>query len=46
MSTTVGYTYHSELFRDQILACTDVDQLDAWLRRAATATSADQVVNP
>jgi hypothetical protein len=91
MTTTVGYKYHSELFRtlaaeaeergaalgeargvalgeargegravltvleargvtvptdvrDQVLACTDLTQLDAWLRRAATATTADEVI--
>jgi len=30
--------------REQILACTDVEQLDLWLRRAITATTADEVV--
>ena len=30
--------------REQILACTDVEQLDLWLRRAVTATSAEDVV--
>ena len=34
-----------EAIRDQILACTDLDQLDAWLRRAVTAATADEVVN-
>lgn len=28
---------------DRILACTDLDQLDMWLRRAATATYIDDV---
>jgi hypothetical protein len=83
MTTTVGYQYHSELFRklaaehealgeargeargegqavltvldargvevpaavrEQILACTDMAQLDIWLRRAATATAAADVI--
>jgi hypothetical protein len=30
--------------REQILACTDVAQLDVWLRRAVTATTADAVI--
>jgi hypothetical protein len=30
--------------REQILACTDLDQLDTWLRRAGTATTADDVL--
>ncbi|WP_433366439.1 hypothetical protein ACQPZX_37735 [Actinoplanes sp. CA-142083] len=30
--------------RDQIMACTDIDQLATWLRRAVTATTADDVV--
>jgi len=30
--------------REQILACTDHDVLDTWLRRAVTATSAEDVV--
>jgi hypothetical protein len=34
-----------EAIRDRILACTDLDQLDVWLRRAATATT-DEVINP
>jgi hypothetical protein len=34
----------SHAVRDQILACTDLDQLDIWLRRAATAASAEDVV--
>lgn len=29
--------------REQILACTDLAQLDVWLRRAVTATTADDV---
>ena len=32
--------------REQILACTDLAQLDTWLRRAVTATTADEVVRP
>jgi hypothetical protein len=32
--------------RDQILACTDFDVLDTWLRRAATASSVEDVVRP
>jgi hypothetical protein len=83
MTTTVGYQYHSQLFRElaaqheevgeargeargegravltvleargvpvpaavreQVLACTDLAQLDTWLRRAATATTADEVI--
>jgi hypothetical protein len=35
-----------EAVREQILACTDLDQLDAWLRRAIVATSADDVIRP
>ena len=31
--------------REQILACTEHDQLDAWLRRAAFATAAEDVVS-
>ncbi|MBL7500120.1 hypothetical protein I6A84_06835 [Frankia sp. CNm7] len=30
--------------REQILSCTDLDQLDAWLRRAVTATTIDEVL--
>ena len=30
--------------REQILACTDLGQLDTWLRRAVTATTADDVI--
>jgi hypothetical protein len=30
--------------REQILACTDLAQLDTWLRRAVTATTADDVI--
>ena len=33
-----------DAIRDQILACTDLTQLDTWLRRAVTATTADGVV--
>ncbi|MDT3440889.1 MULTISPECIES: hypothetical protein [unclassified Pseudofrankia] len=32
--------------REQILACTDLDQLDTWLRRAGTATTIDDVIQP
>jgi hypothetical protein len=34
----------SDEARALILACTDATQLDAWLRKAATATSVDQVL--
>ena len=30
--------------REQILACTDLAQLDTWLRRAVTATTAEDVI--
>ena len=30
--------------REQILGCTDLAQLDTWLRRAITATTADDVI--
>lgn len=30
--------------RDQILDCTDLDQLDTWLRRAINATTIDDVL--
>ena len=33
----------SEEIRDTIVSCRDLDQLDEWIRRAATATSLDQV---
>ena len=33
-----------ETIRQQILACTDLAQLDTWLRRAVTATTADDVI--
>jgi hypothetical protein len=29
--------------REQILACTDLAQLETWLRRAVTATTADDL---
>jgi hypothetical protein len=32
--------------REQILACADLTQLDTWLRRVATAATADDVVRP
>src|SRR5215470_8478769 len=35
-----------EAIREQILACTDLTQLDAWLRRATTATTAEDVIHP
>jgi len=31
--------------REQILTCTDLAQLDTWLRRALTATTADEVIH-
>jgi len=33
-----------EAIREQILACTDLTQLDTWLRRATTATIAEDVI--
>jgi hypothetical protein len=30
--------------RERIMACTDVDQLDTWLRRAVNATTANEVI--
>jgi hypothetical protein len=30
-------------FRDEILGCTDMAQLDTWLLRAATASTIDDV---
>jgi hypothetical protein len=33
-----------EPVREQILACTDLDQLDTWLRHAITATTVGDVV--
>jgi hypothetical protein len=36
----------SEAIREQILACTDLAQLDTWLRRVATAATADEVIHP
>jgi hypothetical protein len=35
-----------EAIREQILACTDLPQLDTWLRRAVTAATADDVIHP
>ena len=32
--------------RERILACTDLDQLDTWLRRAGTATTVEDVIQP
>jgi hypothetical protein len=34
-----------EAVREQILACTDLAQLDVWLRRAVTASTADEVIH-
>ncbi|GLH95660.1 hypothetical protein [Phytohabitans aurantiacus] len=31
--------------REQILGCTDLDQLDTWLRRAGNATTIDDVIS-
>jgi hypothetical protein len=36
----------SEAIRERILACTDLTQLDTWLRRAVTAATADEVIHP
>lgn len=33
----------SEPVRERIASCTDTDQLDLWIRRAATATSAEEI---
>ncbi len=35
-----------DAIREQILTCTDLTQLDTWLRRAVTATTADDVTHP
>jgi hypothetical protein len=35
-----------ETIRERILACTDLDQLETWLRRAATASTAEEVIRP
>jgi hypothetical protein len=35
-----------EAIRKQILGCTDLAQLDTWLRRAVTATTAAEVIRP
>ncbi|MEQ4303811.1 hypothetical protein ABNF97_20930 [Plantactinospora sp. B6F1] len=35
----------SEAVREQILTCTDLAQLDIWLRRAVTAVTAEDVVS-
>jgi ClpX C4-type zinc finger len=35
-----------EAIREQILACADLTQLDTLLRRAVTATTADEVIHP
>lgn len=34
-----------EAVRERILACTDLAQLDVWLRRAVTASAAEEVVS-
>jgi len=34
----------SDTVREQILACSDLAHLDAWLRRALTASSGEDVV--
>lgn len=31
--------------RDRITGCTDLDQLDAWIRRAATADSIEDLLD-
>ena len=36
-------TFHAEA-RDQILGCSDLDQLEVWLRRAVVATTIDDVL--
>ena len=35
----------SEMQRDEILRCRDLDQLDRWLRRAALASSAEEITS-
>jgi hypothetical protein len=35
-----------EAIREQILACTDLDQLNTWLKRAVTAITAEEVICP
>jgi hypothetical protein len=37
-----GFTVPSELL-DRITSCTEFDQLEAWIKRAATATTLDEV---
>ena len=39
-----GLTVPAEV-RERILACTDLPQLNVWLRRAGTATTLDQVID-
>ncbi len=39
-----GVTVPAEA-RERVLACTDFDQLDIWLRRAGTATTSDDVLD-
>jgi hypothetical protein len=34
-----------KVVREHILACTDLNQLDTWLRRALTATTTDDVIH-
>jgi hypothetical protein len=29
--------------RERILSCTDLDQIELWIQRAATATAADEL---
>lgn len=36
----------SDAVREQILSCTDLARLDAWLRRAVGAATAEDVVRP
>jgi hypothetical protein len=36
----------SDAVREQILGCTDLAQLDTWLRRVATAATAEEVTRP
>jgi hypothetical protein len=36
----------SEATREEILACTDLAQLDTWVRRAVTAPTVDDVIRP
>ena len=36
----------SDTVREQILSCTDLTRLETWLRRAVTATTAEDVIHP